>query len=270
MCVHGLRIPAGTARVRLQLLSRTRERPQLKLALTLASASVQTSSAARSSGRTRPVESEIAPTPVGVSRVSAAVFSVPQLADLHGEQMASLCVRSGDLVNWAGTPLPAVPASDPATVAGRPVGGRIAVWYLPGSGEQRSYLAGLGSILRRASLFRPGFVGPWLYVLLLFVLLPLLALAAVRCLALAASGSASRKIGLALFIIAALNFACWALITPPFQAPDEVDRPANARHRRTQGASRAHDIQHRQAAILVIRLLASQCHARDCPPCSLR
>jgi hypothetical protein len=241
MCVHGLRIPAGTGRVRLQLISRTRERPLLKLALTLASTSAQTSSVARSSGRPRPIESELAPTAVAPSRVSIAVFSLPQLAALHGEQTASLCVRSGDLVNWAGTPLPTVPASDPATVAGRPVGGRIAVWYLPRSGEQRSYLAGLGSILQRASLFRPGFVGPWLYVLLLFVLLPLLALAAIRCLALAASGSASRKIGLALFVIAALNFACWALITPPFQAPDEVDHFAYTQYLVERGKAPSQD-----------------------------
>jgi 4-amino-4-deoxy-L-arabinose transferase-like glycosyltransferase len=235
MCVHGLHIPSGTGRVRLQLISRTRERPRLKLALTLASASAQASSPVRSPKPARPIEGELAPAPVPASRVSVAVFALPHLAGLHGEQRASLCVRSADLVNWAGTPLPAVPANDPATVGGRPVGGRIAVWYLPRSGGQRSYLSGLGSILARASLFRPGFVGPWLYVLLLFALLPLLALGAVRCLALAASGSASRKIGLALFVIAALNFACWALITPPFQAPDEVDHFAYTQYLAERG-----------------------------------
>jgi 4-amino-4-deoxy-L-arabinose transferase-like glycosyltransferase len=41
--------------------------------------------------------------------------------------------------------------------------------------------------------------------------------------ALAASGHAPRRLALWLFVIAALNFFCWALITPPFQAPDEVD-----------------------------------------------
>ncbi len=70
---------------------------------------------------------------------------------------------------------------------GRPIAGRIAVWYLPREGAQRSYLARAGEILRRASLFRPDSVGPWLYVLILLVVLPALALASVRCLALAAA-----------------------------------------------------------------------------------
>ena len=57
-------------------------------------------------------------------------------------------------------------------------------------------------------------------------MLPALALPSVRCLALAsAAGSAlrGRRMGATLFAIAVVNFACWALITPAFQAPDEVD-----------------------------------------------
>ena len=85
----------------------------------------------------------------------------------------------------------------------------------------------LGTILRRASLFRPGFVGPWLYVLILLVVLPALAFVSVRCLALAVAagrlGVGPRRLAAWVFAIAALNFACWSLITPPFQAPDEVD-----------------------------------------------
>ena len=232
MCVNGLHIPSGTARLRLQLISLTQQRPRLKLTVTLG----HSGQGAQLTGRAPAIESELAPTPVAANRVSEAVFSVPQLAGVRGEPSASLCVRAAELVNWAGTPLPpTAPVSELATVAGKPVGGRVAVWFLPRSGAQRSYLAGLGSILARASLFRPGFVGPWLYALLLFVLLPALALGAVRCLALAASGSASGKMALALFAIAALNFACWALITPPFQAPDEVDHFAYAQYLAERG-----------------------------------
>ncbi len=104
--------------------------------------------------------------------------------------------------------------------------GRIAVWYLPPAGSERSYLSRAGAILRRASLFRPSPVGPWLYVLILLIVLPCLALAAVRCLAVAVGqgrSTSTRRTAAWLFAIAALNFACWALITPPFQAPDEVD-----------------------------------------------
>ena len=61
-------------------------------------------------------------------------------------------------------------------------------------------------------------------MLILLVVLPGLALASVRCLALAVGGRGSmRGTAIWLFAVASLNFACWALITPPFQAPDEVD-----------------------------------------------
>jgi len=209
VCVPGLHIPAGTARIRLQLISRTRLRPALTLALSLA-------------GNARPSESRLRPQPVGANRISAAVFTVPELPARAGERAASLCLTAAELVNWGGTPLTAPPSASPPTLAGRPLAGRIAVWYLPPAGVRSSCLARAGTILDRASLFRPGFVGPWLYALLLLVVLPALALAAVRCLALAVAGRA-RRMAAWLFALAALNFICWSLITPPFQAPDEVD-----------------------------------------------
>jgi Predicted membrane protein (DUF2142) len=214
-CVPGLYIPAGTGRLRLQLTSRTRVRPSLHLALTLGGP------------RPRTIDSELPPATVGVNRVSAAVFAIPTLPAHPAESQASLCLTATDVVNWGGTPLPAVPSPSPPTVGGHAIPARIAVWYLPRAGAQRSYLARGAEILRRASLFRPDLVGPWLYVLILLVVLPGLALASVRCLALAAAAGrldfGQRRVATGLFVIAALNFACWAVITPPFQAPDEVD-----------------------------------------------
>lgn len=208
VCVRDLHLPAGTARLRLQVISRTRTRPVLKLALRLG-------------GRT--VQSKLAAVAVPSNRISVAEFTIPGLAAADSERAASICLTAADVVNWGGTPLPLPPATSPPTLAGKPLAGRIAIWYEPRSGSQRSYLARAGKILERAALFRPGPVGPWLYALLLIVLLPGLALAAVRCLALAAAGHAPRRLALWLFVIAALNFTCWALITPPFQSPDEVD-----------------------------------------------
>jgi 4-amino-4-deoxy-L-arabinose transferase-like glycosyltransferase len=63
-------------------------------------------------------------------------------------------------------------------------------------------------------------------VAILLVVLPALALTVIRSLAVAAAGGAApggRRTAAVLFAVAAVNFACWALITPPFQAPDEVD-----------------------------------------------
>ena len=212
ICVPGLHIPSGTARIRMLLISSSRRRPALSMALS-------------EQGAAQPIESRLAPVTVPVNRVSAATFTVPTRSR---ETPASICVTAAsDAVNWAGTPLVAPPAPSPPTRGGRPLAARIAVWYLPRVGVERSYVARAGKILRRASLFRPSPLGPWSYALILLVLLPGIALASVRCLALACAqgpaGVSVRWMALALFVIAALNFTCWALITPPFQAPDEVD-----------------------------------------------
>ena len=213
VCVPGLRIPAGTARIRLQLLSGARTRPALHMALHLGGS------------QARAIDSALAPIVVPSNRVSAAVFTIPRLPSHPSEPLASLCLTASDVVNWGGTPLLTPPSAAPPTAGGRPILGRIAVWYLPPAGSQRSYVSRIGAILHRASLFRPSPVGPWLYVLILLIVLPGLALASVRCLALTAlaGGGSVRRTVAWLFAIAALNFACWALITPPFQAPDEVD-----------------------------------------------
>jgi hypothetical protein len=251
VCVPDLLLPAGTARLRLQLISRTRVRPELHMVLRVGASTLT---------------SELPPTVVAPDRISAAVFAIPELASRPAYAGASLCLTATELVNWGGTPLLGAPPQPP-TMQGHPLAARIAIWYLPPAGARLSYLARAGAILHRASLFRPGVVGPWLYVLLLLCVLPALALASVRCLALASaaggqtealprartmgtlppvaggqtqafplartmdtlppagSGRAwsTRRLAGWLFAIAALNFACWALITPPFQAPDEVD-----------------------------------------------
>jgi Predicted membrane protein (DUF2142) len=211
VCVPGLRIPAGTGRLRLQLISRTTVRPKLRLALTL------------DGKRAHTINSELSPSRVAANRISAAVFTIPTLPSKPAQEPASLCLTAAGVVNWGGTPLVAVPVQSPPTLSGAPLKARIAVWYEPRPGVSRSYISRAGEILRRASLFRPSPVGPWLYVLMLVVVLPALALAAVRFLALAAAGRGVRGLAGWLFVIAAVNFASWALITPVFQAPDEVD-----------------------------------------------
>jgi hypothetical protein len=212
VCVPNAQIPAGTGRVRLQLISATTVRPALRMTVTMPPG-----------GRT--LDSELPASEVPASRISAAEFPIPVSAGTPAGGSSSLCVSAKGLVNWGGTPLPAPPSPSPPTENGHAIPGRIALWYLPPVGAERSYVSRAGAILGRASLFRPGLVGPWLYVLILLVVLPGLALASVRCLAVAARGKAfsSRRMAVSLFAIAAVNFACWALITPPFQAPDEVD-----------------------------------------------
>ncbi len=204
VCVPDLQIPAQTAGLRLGLVAPTQLRPALQLVLRVGA---------------QTITSSLPPTPV--NGPSVADFPIPRRPDAPAATGASLCLRAGGLVNWAGTPT--TEGQDrPPTLNGAPLTGRIAIWYLPRAGAKRSYLAEVGTIFSRASLFRPGIVGAWTYWLLFFAVLPLLALFAVRCIALAAAGRA-RRLAAWVFAIAVINACCWALITPMFFAPDEVD-----------------------------------------------
>jgi hypothetical protein len=214
VCVPGLDVPSDTRRIRLQLLSQTTTRPTLHMVLTPAGAGPS-------------VHSTLEPTTVPPNRISTALFPVSRLPASVADKPATMCLSAAGLVNWGGTPFLAPARVDAPTIGGRPIAARVAVWYLPDAGARRSYLSRASEILSRASLFRAGAVGPWLYVVILLLVLPGLALASVRTLALAVgrSGSSSgvRRLATCVFAIAAINFMCWSLITPPFQAPDEVD-----------------------------------------------
>ena len=207
VCVPALHLPAGTAFVRLQVYSPTARRASLRLTLRVAGHSMY--------GSTLP------PLAVVPERTTNADFAIPQTAARPPSRGVRLCLSSDGLVHVGGTPL-SKPGVDAPLLDGVRVAARVAVWYLPPAGTRSSYLSRAGSIFDRAALFRPGAVGAWTYPLLLFVVLPALALLALRCLALAVAGR-GRRLAAWLFAIAAVNACSWALITPVFQGPDEVD-----------------------------------------------
>ena len=67
-------------------------------------------------------------------------------------------------------------------------------------------------------------MGPWLYVVIFLVLLPLLAFVSLRLLATRAAGlGRTRNAVLTIAAVAFLNAAAWALITPAWHGPDEPD-----------------------------------------------
>jgi len=209
VCLPGLAIPAHTERLRLQFLPQQHGRPRLQLSLTAPGRQLQSALPASRKGAPH--------------LISHAVFTVPALAAAV-VQPATACLTASAPVRWGGAFVAATDlGAGQVTLDGVPRAARIAVWYEPRRGAQQSYLGGLGTILARAALFRPAPVGAWTYYLVLFVVLPGLALAALRMLALAAAGRLPRRAGAALYTIAVLNFACWALVSPPWQAPDEVD-----------------------------------------------
>jgi Dolichyl-phosphate-mannose-protein mannosyltransferase len=204
-----LELPAGTTIVRLRVRSPTRVRPPLALTLRTGAATVHSS---------------LPPLRVTPDRISNADFVIPTMPSQPAARYAAVCASGTERgLEWVGAAVPSiVPQS--VTVGGTPLGAELASWFLPEAGARRSYASEAWSIFRRAAMFRAGFVGAWTYVLILFVVLPLLALLAVRTLAQSLQhGIGARRTALFLFAIAAVNFACWALITPPWQAPDEVD-----------------------------------------------
>ncbi len=206
VCVPDLDVPAQTEVVRLNVVSATPMRPSLHMTLRLA-------------GRT--ISSKLAPRSVSIGQVTNADFPIPQTPAHPASGSASLCVSASGVVNWGGTALGAVGESPP-TIGGVPMPARISIWYLPHAGAKRSFISQAGAIFKRAALFRPGVVGAWTYPFLLFLVLPAIGLLGIRTLALAVSGR-TRRLALWVFAIAAINACCWALITPVFQAPDEVD-----------------------------------------------
>jgi hypothetical protein len=206
LCVPGLELPAQSAFVRLRVKSPTRARPSLHLVL---------------NERAGAIRSDLPPLQTAANRVSNADFPIPLTPAGPAVSPASLCVSSDGPVEWGGTPLPR-PAASPATLNGAPLSASLAIWYRPPAGSSRSFIQRAGEIFDRAALFRPGIVGAWTYPLLLFLVLPVTALLALRCLALALAGR-GRRMAAWLFAIAAVNACCWALITPVFQGPDEID-----------------------------------------------
>jgi 4-amino-4-deoxy-L-arabinose transferase-like glycosyltransferase len=208
ICQAAQNIPAGTRRVQLVVASGQTVRPGLSLTV-------------RTSART--VVSRIGAATAIPGQFPRVDFPIPDLTGGTPSVPATLCVRATGRGAFAlGVTPTAAAFTPPLRLAGAPTLSRLAVWYLPASGARRSYLAELGTMLRRASLFAPGFSSPVLLGIVIVGLLPLIAILAVRCLAAAAAGRV-RRLGLWIYVLALLNAASWSLITPPFQAPDEVD-----------------------------------------------
>jgi hypothetical protein len=224
LCVGGLELPAQSAFVRLRLSSPTSPRPALHLLLS-------------EGGRT--IRSDLPAMPTAGVGQSDADFPIPRTPASPAASPASLCVSSDGPVEWGTTQL-TLPAPSTATLKGAPLSAAVAVWYLPPAGSSRGLLQQAGAIFHRAALFRPGLIGAWTYPLLLFLVLPAAAVLALRCLALAVAGR-GRRMAAWLFAIAAVNACCWALITPVFQGPDEIDHYAYVQSLVERGQRPSHD-----------------------------
>jgi Predicted membrane protein (DUF2142) len=224
LCVPGLYLPAGTGQVQLALFA---QRPSLSVAVSVSAGGRTTVS--RASAVTGGGNQAMLAAPIPV-RPSSPEY-VP----------STICVRPLDgpvgVGGAAGLPY----GSIPPRLSRTPVGARIAVWFLPPAGKERSLFASAGKIFSRAALFRPGVVGAWTYPVLLFAVLPLAWLIGLLLLARAATERPLRLRGrvlrpaVAIALIAFLNAASWALITPVFNTPDEPDHFAYGQYLATTG-----------------------------------
>jgi 4-amino-4-deoxy-L-arabinose transferase-like glycosyltransferase len=213
LCVRGLLIPSGTARAQLQLAT-TGPRPTLVARATAGTRTVKTKLPGATSGGGRKVEFAVPGPPAGADSAPGTVCVSPRAG--RPVSLFGIFGLQGDVAPTLGT---------------KPVQARVAVWFLPPKGEKRRPIAMLPTVFERAALFRPGFVGPWTYWVLMLVAVPALTLVGVRLLATAEIPRPRlRSLGAVIFALAALNAACWTLITPSFNAPDESEHFAYAQY----------------------------------------
>jgi 4-amino-4-deoxy-L-arabinose transferase-like glycosyltransferase len=215
LCVPGVDIPDHTGAVRFAAFWRGERRPGFDLRLR-AGATTRTATVPRVPGAS----------PVIGARVDIPVRPV----ELDSESRSGrVCVTPRGASAEFGGMLELPGDQQAPTVAGEPLAARIAIWFLPPEGEERSLLSLLPRMAERAALFRPDPIGGWTYAGLALLLWPLLAYGALRLVATRVAGKVggartAALVGLLTFGVA----GGWALVTPPFDAPDEPEHFAYA------------------------------------------
>jgi hypothetical protein len=210
LCAPGLEVPHGTAQVRFAAHWQGYRRPGFRVELRTPSRVLR---------GLVPGGIELAP-PLTTSRIDV---DIPEVASEEDEPLPGrLCITPVHVKAAVGGVFGLQGDQRPATLAGKALDGRVAVWFLPA--EKSSFLARFPEALSRAALFRPGVVEPWWYVVLLMVVMPCLWLAALRLLATRAAGTArGARTAVVVGVLAFASASSWALITPAWQGPDEPD-----------------------------------------------
>jgi 4-amino-4-deoxy-L-arabinose transferase-like glycosyltransferase len=132
----------------------------------------------------------------------------------------ALCFRSSGRVALAGSPDGNIDGFSELRLDGNRQTGDLAYQLVQDGPE--SLFEFVPSIFRRASLFRPDWIGPWTYYVAALLLLLIGALA-VGALIAATTGRLSRRAQLAsVAAVALLNAFVWSIVMPSFQPPDEA------------------------------------------------
>lgn len=227
LCLDGLDIPAGTGRVQLRV----------------APAQAMTAATVVAIAGSAPQQGSVA-VPAAAAPVKLDIPIAPR-PGAPASSPGRVCVTPAAPVSVAGRPGLQTNQRAP-TVDGRPIGARLAAWYLPPAGERRSLLGQLGSMTARAALFRPSAAGAWTYVVLLLAAPPLMIASALALLLRARRGRAGWGTAAAIALIGFVAAASWSLITPLLNAPDELEHMAYAQAIAEQGRAPDHQASERR------------------------
>lgn len=197
VCANGVRIPAETARMQLVLGAVSRPAEALI--------------------RLRDGDRDLRRTTVPVANYATVVA---EFAPIEDAVTVDVCIRGiGDDVVVGGAA--GLQSNDqPMVLAGKPLDARLSMRYLPVEGAQRSLASQWAAVMRRAALFRPGFVTPAVLWGVMLFLLPVALVAAVVG---AVAGFRGRKAVVLVAVVALVSGGSWAVITLPFDSPDESE-----------------------------------------------
>jgi hypothetical protein len=140
------------------------------------------------------------------------------------ESRGTLCVRNvgAGRVAFAGVGHSST-AGSLLSVDGRPVPADLAIEV---TAPRRSLFALVPTVFERATVWAPAWVGRWTYYLLAAVALAIAATAVWLVLVRPSPGRRGPlgppRVAWAIAVVAVVNAAVWALIVPPWQAPDEI------------------------------------------------
>ena len=163
---------------------------------------------------------------------SEVVFPMPRQP--RSTRANTLCLRARlGALRIAGTREVGVLVKPTVVVGGQPREMGIQYEFLrPG---RATGLSLIGTVLHRASLFKPGWIGPWTFYVCLVGFLALIA-AAVAVLVRSSRHAPGRRTLAAVSGIAFFSVGMWTIVSPAFQAPDEVTHYAYVESLAQRGA----------------------------------
>ncbi|MBI5309966.1 MAG: DUF2142 domain-containing protein [Actinobacteria bacterium] len=148
-------------------------------------------------------------------------IDLPLASPVASDGPRSFCVElTGTAIELAGLAEHDRDVSSKLLIDGKAVEREPAIGFYS---APRSVRSELGDVLRRASYFRPGWVGPGAYVALLLLVIVALLAALTLLLRAGAPNLAARHWMLVIALVTLVNGLAWSVVTPPFHAPDEQE-----------------------------------------------